>query len=151
MYNTARRIMNDDEEARDAVQDAFVMAFNKLQQFNGQSTFGAWIKRIVVNHCLDLLRKKKRLLFEQMNEQTDKEEVVEDFSWQDWQLESIKSAMEAMPEGYRSVLSLYLFEGYDHQEIADIMQITESTSKSQFHRAKKKLIEIVKNNYSYEN
>ncbi len=144
MYNVGFRIVNNSEEAEDVLQDAFISAFNNLERYRGDSTFGAWLKRIVINKAINYLNKKKP---ERMPEDdrwdVREEEVVDELEGFPFTVEKVRAAIEALPDGYRSVISLYLVEGYDHGEIAEILGITESTSKSQFNRAKKKLKELL--------
>ena len=146
MYNVGYRIVNNEAEAEDVLQEAFISAFKNLDHYRGDSTFGAWLKRIVVNKALNQIGKRK---FERIpdDEKWDvREEVDQDeFESFPFTVDMVKKAIELLPDGYRTVLSLYLLEGYDHQEIAEIMKITESTSKSQFNRSKKKLREILIN------
>ena len=146
MLNTAYRIVGDPDDAEDVTQDAFVSAFRNLDSFKGTSTFGAWLKRIVVNKAINFL-KKKRPESMSMLEISQQERAISPESGheeQDWQIEQIMKAMHKLPEGFRMVFSLYLVEGYDHAEVAEIMGITESTSKSQLNRAKKKIRELLK-------
>ena len=144
MYNVGYRIVNNADEAEDVLQEAFISAFKSLENYRGDSTFGAWLKRIVVNKALNQVSKRK---FERIPED-DHWDVGEDIQKDEFEdfpftVEKVKRAIELLPDGYRMVFSLYLLEGYDHQEIADILKITESTSKSQFNRSKKKLKEIL--------
>ncbi|WP_066631124.1 RNA polymerase sigma factor [Labilibacter marinus] len=150
MFNICYRMMNNVAEAEDVLQEAFCEAFRKLDTFRFESTFGAWIKRIVVNRCINQLKKRKVELEygDHAYKHELSEETIEDDSLM--QVEKIKRAMGLLPDGYRIVFSLYLLEGYDHQEIAGILDISESTSKSQLARAKKKLLEIIKaGNFEY--
>jgi RNA polymerase sigma factor (sigma-70 family) len=142
MYNTAWRIVRDDLEAEDVLQEAFISAFQHLATFQGTSTFGAWLKRIVVNKSLTVLQ-KRRLPMEQLEEEM--EEVSEDVVIQvdEGDLKEVMRAIEELPDGYRVILSLYLLEGYDHVEISEILGISVGTSKSQYNRAKKKLRELL--------
>ncbi len=144
MFNICYRMMNNIAEAEDVLQEAFCEAFRRLDSFRFESTFGAWLKRIVINRCInELKRRKVELEYSDQIYQADiKEEIYEDES--SLQVEKIKRAMGLLPDGYRVVFSLYLLEGYDHQEIAEILGISESTSKSQLARAKKKIVEIIK-------
>lgn len=142
MFNVCYRMMNNREEAEDMLQDAFTQAFMKLDSFRYESTFGAWLKRIVVNTCINAINKKKvELTFceeiYQYDQPQEEEEEVE------YDVRSVMTAMGKLPEGGRMVFSLYLLEGYDHTEIAQILNITESTSKSQFLRAKRRIAEIL--------
>lgn len=144
MYNIGYRIVNDQDEAEDVLQEAFISAFNSLDNYRGDSTFGAWLKRIVINKAINQLHKRKldRMPEDETFDVKEEEEidVLEGFPFT---VEKVRDAIERLPDGYRSVLSLYLMEGYDHGEIAEILRITESTSKSQFNRAKKKLKELL--------
>ncbi len=144
MYNVGFRIVNNTEEAEDVLQEAFISAFKNLHHYRGDATFGAWLKRIVVNKAINYLKKKKMERFPEDEKWDVKEEViVDEFEHFPFSVEKVRSAIESLPDGYRTVLSLYLLEGYDHGEIAEIMGITESTSKSQFNRSKKKLKELL--------
>lgn len=138
MYNTALRIVKSTEEAEDVLQESFISAFRNIGRYRGDSTFGAWLKRIVINKSISSLRKDTTPLF------TDEEGLVDltdqnPDAQEELNIDRIKSAIENLPNGYRVVLSLYLIEGYDHQEIAEILHITVSTSKSQYNRAKARL------------
>ncbi len=144
MFNVAMRITNDYAEAEDVLQEAFLNAFGHIQNFKGDSTFGNWLKRIVINQALAVVRKRRLEMnpieerdFADVPEGIDEDELT-------WQVSTVRKSIQLLPDGYRVVLSLYLLEGYDHQEIAEIMGITESTSKSQYSRAKKKLMELMK-------
>jgi RNA polymerase sigma factor (sigma-70 family) len=137
MYNAAFRIIKDTGEAEDILQEAFISAFEKLHTYKGDSTFGAWLKRIVVNKAINHLRKRHRQLIPLNDALSDIAEVESDV--QDFNINGIKKAIAGLPDGYRLVLTLYLIEGYDHNEIAEILNISVSTSKSQFNRAKNKL------------
>ena len=149
MFNICLRMMNNREEAEDLLQEAFSEAFHQLENFRYESAFGAWLKRIIVNRCINALKRKKTelVLFDDFHSFDHSAAEKDDFE-EDIQLtvKKIRAAVEKLPDGYRIVFSLYLFEGYDHAEISQIMGITESTSKSQYLRAKQKLKEILKNN-----
>lgn len=140
MYNLAYRILNNREDAEDILQEAFVDCFRNLNTFRFESTFGAWLKKIIVNKCINQLKKKKidLTLYENLPVDIHEEdnEVIYDTT-------KIFKGIEKLPDGYRVILTLYLLEGYDHQEIAQILGITESTSKSQYSRAKDKLRSII--------
>jgi RNA polymerase sigma factor (sigma-70 family) len=148
MYNTCLRMLNDRVEAEDVMQDAFLTAFLKLDQYRGEMSFGSWLKRIVINKTIDVLRSKK-MRFEELDEKKEDEtalnfEIDQNQEDTEEQVRKIKDAVQRLPEGFRIVLSLFLFEGYDHEEIALILGISESTSRSQLARAKKKLAEYLK-------
>jgi RNA polymerase sigma-70 factor (ECF subfamily) len=147
MYNICLRITNHEEEAQDVLQEAFVLVFHKLGEFRGDSTIGAWLKRIVVNTAINAVRKRKMQLtpIENLKPQADDTEMVrQDEENTFFQVEEVKKAIRKLPDGFRVVISLYLLEGYEHGEIAEILGISESTSKSQYNRAKAKLREILK-------
>ncbi len=144
MYNAAYRIVNNEDEAQDVLQEAFISAFHNLESYRGDSAFGAWLKRIVINKAITQVTKKKMERFPDDDRwDVREEEPVDIFEGFPFTVEKVRAAIEALPDGYRTVLSLYLLEGYDHGEIAEIMGITESTSKSQFNRSKKKLKEML--------
>lgn len=144
MYNTGFRIVLDEVEAEDVLQEAFVSAFRNLKHYRGDASFGSWLKRIVVNKAITHVSRKKTERWPE-DERFDVPEVSEAdvFDSFPYTVEHVRKGIEALPEGYRLVLSLYLLEGYDHAEIGEILRISESTSKSQFNRAKKKLKEIL--------
>ncbi|MFA6276679.1 MAG: sigma-70 family RNA polymerase sigma factor [Pedobacter sp.] len=138
MYNVALRIVNDDAEAEDVLQEAFLDAFNRIADFRQETTFGLWLKQIVINRSINYLRKRKAE-FVSIDEVEIADEPSYDYEETTLKVEAIKAAMNELPDGYRVVLTLYLFEGYDHEEIAHILKITENTSRSQYMRAKRKL------------
>ena len=145
MYNTALRIVGDPDDAEDVMQEAFLKAFLKLRSYRGEVRFGAWLKRIVVNKSLDFLRLKKEWIpLEEAGEPEDEHGVVPETLEAAYTADIVKRAIHALPEGYRVVLSLILLEGYDHEEVSEILQITNATSRTQYHRAKKRLIELLK-------
>jgi len=142
MYNVCLRMLRNEADAEDLLQNSFTDVFTKLHTFRYQSSIGAWIKRITVNNCINFL-KKRRLQFEELDDRhggavTDTLDDVE------LDVERVHRAIFQLPDGYRIVFSLYLLEGYDHKEIASILGINEATSKSQYSRAKKKLKEILR-------
>ncbi len=143
MYNTSLRIVNDQMEAEDIMQEAFLSAFEKIETYSGKVSFGAWLKRIVVNRSLDALGKRK-MIFEDIEKHTsiydDSGDEAAYHQEVEMKAEEIKAAISQLPEGYRVILSLYLIEGYDHDEIAEMLHINSSTSRSQLSRAKQKLV-----------
>ena len=154
MYNTAFRICGDEDDAEDVLQESFLSAFRNLKQYRSESSFGAWLKRIVINKAITLIKKKQQI---SLVEETAAEGVDGTFFY-DWDaqdtrtdltVQRIREAVEELPPGFRSVLTLYLFEGYDHKEIGTILGITESTSKSQYNRAKQKLRELISKEVKY--
>jgi RNA polymerase sigma factor (sigma-70 family) len=145
MYNICYRMMNNREEAEDLLQESFSEAFLKLDTFRYESAFGAWLKRITVNRCINALKRRKAdlILVENLPELATNEDYREEIPG--LSVERVEQAMNLLPEGYRIIFSLYLLEGYDHTEISQIMEISESTSKSQYSRAKQRIKEIIIN------
>ncbi|MBX2828429.1 MAG: RNA polymerase sigma factor [Flavobacteriaceae bacterium] len=142
MFNVSIRIVKVKEDAEDIVQDSFVSAFKNLDSFKYQSTFGSWLKRIVVNKSINYLRVKRVPLvaLEEQEYWISEPEEIEDSKLD---VHRIRKGIDALPQGYQTIINLYLIEGYDHVEIGEILEISVSTSKSQYHRAKKKLIELI--------
>lgn len=146
MFNICCRMMNNIPEAEDLLQESFIEAFRRLESFRFESTFGAWLKRICINKCINELKRRKVELDynEQINRHEISDEDTDDRTDVELTMEKIKLAMGLLPDGYRLVFSLYLLEGYDHEEISEILGIAESTSKTQLMRAKKKVVEILR-------
>lgn len=146
MFNICVRMLNSVQEAEDVLQDAFCDAFGNLGSFRYEASFGSWLKRLVVNHCINHLKRKRVNLVHHddmaiFDEPEDSPDTGDDLQLG---VKKIHEAMQQLPEGYRVIFSLYLLEGYDHTEISEILGISESTSKSQFLRAKVKIREILK-------
>ncbi len=142
MYNICLRMVNNSLDAEDLLQQSFIDVYSKMDSFRYESTIGAWIKRIVVNNCINFLKKRKlkiETLDDRFHHVPDHGPVNETHL----NVKAINDAMSNLPDGYRVVFSLYMFEGYDHKEIGEILDITEATSKSQFSRARKRLRELL--------
>ncbi|MBT8310037.1 MAG: sigma-70 family RNA polymerase sigma factor [Flavobacteriaceae bacterium] len=147
MYVVANRFVKDSMEAEDIVQESFIKAFKRLDQFKGEVSFGAWLKRIVINASIDVLKARKQRM-------VDLEDVhlkVVDASTDDnWMVDDaisiteIKAAIESLPEKYKYVVMLFLIEGYDHKEISEILKISQVASRTQLSRGKVKLKELLK-------
>ena len=137
MFIVAQRYLKDTAEAEDAMQEAFIKAFRKIGQFKGDVTFGAWLKRIVINTCLDAIKSRK-MERDEINE--DVLTIADDDD--DWNVpdettvSEVLSAIETLTQPYRSVVKLFLLEGYDHNEISGILGISESASRTNLHRGK---------------
>lgn len=144
MFIVAQRYIKDIAQAEDAMQDAFIKAFSKLHQFKGDVTFGAWLKRIVINTCLDAIKAKK------MEALSINEEVLSLTEDDDWSVadevtvDEVHRAIDNLKDPYRVVVQLFLLEGYDHQEISEILGISESASRTNLFRGKKQLKEQLK-------
>lgn len=135
MYNTCIRMVSNHYDAEDIIQESFIKAFNNLENFRGDSSFGSWLKRIVINNSITFLRKKKYLFsdIDDMQIVSD-DDTNEDFPNIDPAI--VHKTIKTLPEKARVVLNLYLLEGYKHKEISNMLGISESTSKSQYQRAK---------------
>ncbi len=145
MFNICYRMANDREEAEDMLQESFISIFKNIGNYKGTATIGAWIKRIVVNTSINYLKKKRLQLIPLEDAHHEREEEpITDWENVQLQVQSINQAVTQLPDGYRIVFSLYAMEGYDHKEIAEILGITESTSKSQYNRAKGKIKLLLK-------
>jgi RNA polymerase sigma-70 factor (ECF subfamily) len=145
MFNICYRMMNDRSDAEDMLQESFSEAFRRLDSFRFESTFGAWLKMIVINKCINEIKRKKAQLefFDDMSPFEDEEDLTE-AQESGLSPELVKKAMNELPKGSRMIFSLYLLEGYDHQEISQILNISESNSKTQYMRAKQRIKEILK-------
>ena len=145
MYNTSLRIVNDTAEAEDVMQESFLAAFQRIEGYTGEGSFGSWLKRIVVNNSLDLLRKNKpEISIEE--ELLEFPEIVEESLEEEIRLQAmeIKEAISNLTEEYRVVITLYLLEGYDHEEISEILGISNNLSRTRYVRAKQKVLQILK-------
>ena len=144
MYNILTRMMSDDEMAKDLLQESFVKAFNKIDNLGDPATFGGWLKRIVVNTGLEHLRKRK-YQFEDINDEVL--DQVDDSIEEGIEPEVIHQEIKKLPVGCRTVLTLFLLEGYSHEQIAEELNISASTSRTQFRYAKQLLKEKLKDAY----
>ncbi|MEL6636315.1 MAG: RNA polymerase sigma factor [Bacteroidota bacterium] len=144
MFNICLRMVKNDLDAEDLLQNSFIDVFTKLHSFRYQSSIGAWIKRIVINNCINFL-KKRRLQIDEWDDKIPERLERESNDHQEVALsvEKVNRALLELPDGYRVVFSLYLMEGYDHKEIAQILGVSEATSKSQYSRAKAKLRQLL--------
>jgi len=150
MYNTSLRIVNNTMEAEDIMQESFLTAFEKINTFSGTVSFGAWLKKIIVNRSIDTLRRNSKVIFEDITSVSDatviSNEDPADYLENTEKVQEMLQAIKHLPDGCRIVLSLYLLEGYDHEEIGEILSISPLTSRSQFSRAKQRLIAILSRN-----
>ena len=148
MFIIAKRYVKDSFTAEDLMQDAFIKVFKNIQSFKGEVTIGAWIKKIMINQCLDYLKKKR---IELVSIEEKELNVADDDDWtvkEEVNVQTITMAINSLPDKYKVVLNLYLLEGYDHQEIAQVLNITEVNSRSQLMRGKNKLKSQLKQ-YNY--
>jgi len=145
MYNTALRMLNKVADAEDVLQESFTDAFLQLEHFQNRATFGAWLKQIVIHKCINHLKKSKTGLVgidSLENSPADADEPVNNDI--ELNVEVVKRGIAQLADGYRTVLTLYLFEGYDHEEIAAILNLQPSSVRTQYIRAKQKLLQLIK-------
>lgn len=142
MFNISMRIINKRDEAEDILQESFLKAFRDMSRFENSAAFGGWLRRVVINHSLDVVKKQKLnfVLFDD-TDYIDPEESEEEISYD---AATITECVRELPQGYRVILTLFLFEEYSHKEIAKMLNISEGTSKSQYNRARKKLTKLIK-------
>jgi len=147
MFTIACRYLNE-EDAKDAMQDGFLKAFRNIEKYEPEFTFGAWLKRIIINQCLDVLKRNK-LEFDEV--EVSGLQIIND---DDWNFEStitkaeILFAISQLNEKYKIVVQLYLLEGYDHEEISEILEIPIKTSRTHLRRGKLKLQDLLKQKYN---
>jgi len=144
MYNTSLRIVNDTAEAEDIMQEAFLKAFSKLDSFQGTSTFGAWLKRIVVNLSINAFNKKVKLNEvayndELKNEVDESDGIILEEDSKNEKVNKILKTLNSLKENYRVALTLHLIEGYDYEEIGEILNLSYANSRTMISRAKESL------------
>jgi RNA polymerase sigma-70 factor (ECF subfamily) len=138
MLTVCLRYANDNSEAEDMLQEAFIRIFNYIHQFKFEGSFEGWMRRIVVNAALKSLQKKK-INFQEIKEHTDNAPRMEPYAYSNLGQEELLKLINALPEGYRVVFNLNVIEGYSHDEIAELLNIQASTSRSQLVKARKML------------
>lgn len=142
MYNICIRMTGNQNDAEDLLQEAFMIAFKNLRQLKEPAQFGGWLKRIVVNECIRFC--KKNVYWSEWDEQWEQTISNEEPEW--WKtvdLNMVHQEIKSLPDGCRQVFNLYVLEDYSHREIATHLGISESTSKSQYHRARQLLKERI--------
>ena len=144
MYCVAMRFVKNSDDAEDVLQESFVKAFQKIEQFKGEVTFGAWLKRIVVNKSIDFLKAKQEKLValdeSYMHIEEDEDWTVDN----EIAVKEIRNAIDTLSEKYKYVVLMYLLEGYDHDEISEVLCITPTTCRTRLLRGKGQLKEILK-------
>ncbi len=146
LYNTSLRIVSNTAEAEDIMQESFLEAFRKIEDYRGDGSFGAWLKRIVVNNSINHLRKKHEMIsldessIELKDPAPDEQEYSENVFCR---LEEIREGIKKLPENYRILISLHLIEGYDHEEMAEIFNTTNGNIRVKYLRAKQKLLQKI--------
>lgn len=142
MFNISLRMLNNTEEAEDLLQEAFVIAFEHVGEISSDTGFGGYLKKIVINRCIDRIRKRKLDLLSLDEARYVEEETADEAL--DYNIEVLMTCIRELPQGFQLVINLYLFEEYSHKEIGEALNISEGTSKSQYNRARKKLAELYK-------
>lgn len=144
MFGAALRILKSREEAEDVVQDCFIKGFQKMYQLKEDANLGAWLKRIVVNKSLDVIRNNKKIIWVEetliLEKETEEEDEIED----NISIDFIKNCINKLKEKYSIILTLYLIENYNHREIGELLNIKESTVRNQYKRGKEQLLKLIK-------
>jgi RNA polymerase sigma-70 factor (ECF subfamily) len=135
MLGLCRRYVSDLHDAEGVMIGGFIKVFDKIDQYEGQGSFEGWMRRIMVNEALGHIRKYKNMY---VVEDVERAEAEPDWNTieQSLQAEDLMRLIGELPPGYKAVFNLYAIEGYSHKEIADMLQISENTSKSQLSRAR---------------
>jgi RNA polymerase sigma-70 factor (ECF subfamily) len=147
LFSVCLRYCSNYEDAQDLFQEGFIMIFNKIKQYRFEGSFEGWMRRIMVNNCIEKFRKKNHLyvvneeITSDETEEDDIEEENENFTYQE-----LLGFIRELPERYRQVFNLYVIEEFSHQEIAEMLKISVGTSKSNLSRAREKLKELIKKN-----
>ncbi|GLB51651.1 hypothetical protein NBRC110019_06900 [Neptunitalea chrysea] len=143
MYNTAIRIVKDSFEAEDIMQESFLSAFTKLDSFKGEVTFGAWLKRIVINNSIQQYRKNEKSQSVDIDnilyKVEDNDGIEADYEFTNVKAQKVLEIMKTLNDNYRVALTLFLIEGFDYEEICDIMQISAANCRTIISRAKESL------------
>lgn len=144
MYNLSLGIVNDSAEAEDIMQESFLTAFERIGSWRGDVSFGAWLKSIVRNRSVDSWRKQRMISFENMEKSVD---IIDDCCESNLsdadaesKLKKVLTAVKSLSNGYRKIFTLYFLEGYDHDEISEILSISAGSSRSQLSRARNRLV-----------
>ncbi|MBM3916837.1 MAG: sigma-70 family RNA polymerase sigma factor [Sphingomonadales bacterium] len=145
LYGVCLRYMKDQMRAQDTLQDTFVKIFAHISNYKSEGAFEGWLKKIAVNTCLDQLRKDKKMLTDVALDDVSHKLSVESFNAEKLMADDLLKLIQALPDGYRTVFNLFAIEGYSHQEIAAQLGVSESTSKTQYLRARAYLKDRIEN------
>ncbi|WP_347925203.1 RNA polymerase sigma factor [Pontimicrobium sp. SW4] len=149
LYNASWRIFKNKQDAEDAVQDAFIKGFQKIHQLKDDANLGAWLKRIIINRSLDVIRKRTQIWVDDVI--IEDTEVEEPFSEDDSiSIDFIKNCIDGLAEKYRIILILYLIEDYTHREISEQLNLKESTVRNQYRRGKTQLLKLIETRKTHE-
>ena len=145
------RYASDRDEANHMMQEGFIKIFLKIEKYSGSGSFGGWLHRTMVNTCLDAIRKKSKFKFDVEFEKAEYLVKEEEKTLSQIRTKELLALIQGLPKGYRVVFNMFAIEGYSHKEIAEELEITESTSKSQYRKARiwlqKAIVELDKINY----
>lgn len=146
MYNTAFRIVKNSAEAEDVMQEAFLTGFQKIGDYKGDASFGAWLKRIVINRAIDQLKKKKESVsLEESGIELQADDTTENYlEVLSYKTDQIRKGIEHLGEDDRVIMSMFLLEGYDHEEISLVLDISNNASRTRYYRAKQHLRDWLK-------
>lgn len=148
LYYTSLRIVNNSMDAEEIMHDALLKYFRKGMVFQSIKERNSWLTRVCINLSIDRLRKNKYETFRLNSKELEAEEIdeekVESYNFKGVTVDQVKRALKSLAPGYRLILSLYLFEGYDYEEIAQITQLKEVSIRSQYIRGKARLIDEIK-------
>lgn len=153
MYNICFRILNHEDDANDVLQESFVKVFQNIHQLQKAELFPAWMKRICVNTAIQAVKNNKKMVLEEWEDKPgmvnlqDERDILEETEFEQ-NIHAIHEAIKKLPDPSRIVFSLHVIEDYSHEEIAKMLGIVSGTSRSQYLRAKQKLIELIKKNKS---
>ncbi|MEE9363454.1 MAG: RNA polymerase sigma factor [Cellulophaga sp.] len=151
MYNVSWRILRRREDAEDVVQDSFIKGFQKIGKTSDDMNLGAWLRKITINHSLDVLKKRKRINWVEESFILEKEYIEVEFPEENSiTVAHIKTCLNELKDKYRIILVLYLIEGYNHREIGELLDLKFSTVRNQYRRGKLQLLELIKNKNSNE-
>lgn len=145
LFAVCLRYMKDHVRAQDTLQDAFIKIYNNINNYKSEGAFEGWLKKITVNTCLDQLRKDKKLLSDMAIDGVSHILSTNSYSAEKLMAEDLLKLVQSLPDGYRTVFNLFAIEGYSHQEIARQLGISESTSKTQYLRARAFLKDRIEN------
>jgi RNA polymerase sigma-70 factor (ECF subfamily) len=143
MFNISYRILKDEFEAEDIMQEAFLTVFTKMDSYKGEVTFGAWLKRIVINKSLTQLKKNNRYQEVKMEVIPTNDVEDETIDYTGLKAKNVLNCLQSLKENYRLVLNLHLIEGYDYEEISQILNYTNENVRTTISRAKKKLKQVL--------
>ncbi|WP_310557521.1 sigma-70 family RNA polymerase sigma factor [Flavobacterium sp.] len=144
MYNVAYRIVKDEHFAQDVMQEGFLKAFTKINDYKQEVLFGAWLKRIIVNYSIDFYKKNNRITYDDFEKNVFKiedssENITDNLDFKNLKVAQILDAMNSLKENYRMVLTLFFIEGYDQEEISEILNISYANCRTTLSRAKESL------------